>query len=236
MTIGQLLSRIYSAGNHRALSFISRFMPEKGAVLMLHSVGGNPDYEFNIPTEKFEKLLTALSNENIIHLGDWEKAADFFALSADDVPQDFYVNAFPLLKKHGIPFTIFVATSLLDTDGYITTEQLKEMAASPLCTVGSHGVNHSFFRSLNKDERHDELAGSKRTLEKIIGKPVELYAFPYGSYYACGYHNKKQVLDNYKYGFGTVNAYITHPRLLKKYFLPRINVNSALIDKLTSSN
>ena len=230
-----LFFRIIGKICHVFGAFAGRILPKKGVVYMLHEISDS-DGEFCISSAVLEAFLASLDKEKVIHLEDWESKEDFIAITIDDVPENFYHNGFPLFRKYGIPFTIFVATSLLDTDGYITTEQLKEMAASPLCTIGSHGVNHSFFRSLNKDERHDELADSKRTLEKIIGKPVELYAFPYGSYYACGYRNKKQVLDYYKYGFGTVNAHITHPRFLKKYFLPRINVNSALIDKLTSSN
>ena len=65
----------------------------------------------------------------------------------------------------------------------------------------------------------------------LVNKPIELFAFPYGSYYACGLINKKFVLDTYKYGFCTVKSPITAPLVMPKYFLPRENVDTSFIDK-----
>ena len=101
---------------------------------------------------------------------------------------------------------------------------LKEMADSELCTVGSHGWKHEFFYKFNKKGIRQDLESSKKHLESLIGMSVELYAFPYGSFYACGLKHKHLVSDYYKYGFGTVAVPITNPSLLPKYFLPRINV------------
>ena len=67
---------------------------------------------------------------------------------------------------------------------------------------------------------------------QLIGKPVEMYAFPYGSYYACGYANKYLAGDVYKYAFSTIACPITKPLLLKRFFLPRINVNVEFINSL----
>ena len=61
---------------------------------------------------------------------------------------------------------------------------------------------------------------------------VEMFAFPYGSYYACGYANKHLAGDVYKYAFGTVACPITKPSLLKIYYLPRINVDMEFLNLL----
>lgn len=203
---------------------------------MLHWIGDEKQDEetepFRLSIGLFRVFLKWLKKQNVIHLVDWEKSLDFYALTIDDVPENFYMKAFPLLKEERIPFTLFVNVSLLGKEGYITKEQLVEMSQCPLCTVGSHGVGHGEYALLDKKEAKDDLVSSKRELEMIIGKPVEMFAFPYGSYYACGYRNKHIAGEVYKYAFGTVACPITEPSLLKSYFLPRINVDEKLIDNL----
>lgn len=208
------------------------FVPQ-GKVLMLHWVGDEAlDDEcepFRISVAQCKRLLLWLKSKNSIRLENWEHSDDFYALTIDDVPENFYHNAFPLLKEYGIPFTLFVNFSLLNKKGFITKEQLLDMSQCQLCTIGSHGVNHSEYALLDKEEALRDLKESKRELEQLIGKPVEMYAYPYGSYYACGYTNKHVAGEVYKYAFGTVACPITKPLLLKRYFLPRINVDVELI-------
>lgn len=202
-----------------------------GWIYMIHNVGGS-EGEFNISTDQFEKLLNYLSQKNVIRLENLEHEADFTALSIDDVPASFYYNAYPLLKKYKIPFTLFVSCSLLDTEGYITTDMLQEMSACGLCTVGSHGWEHDYYCKFDEESARKDLVTSKTQIENIIDGVVELYAFPYGSFYACGMKQKHLVKDYYKYGFGTVSCPITSPSSLPNYFLPRINLTKEIIDKI----
>lgn len=203
---------------------------------MLHWVGDDDQGEemepFRITTQQCIKLLQWIKTKNVVRLENFVGEKDFYALTIDDVPENFYKNAYPLIKETEIPFTLFVNVSLLNKSGYITTAQLKEMSESPFCTVGSHGVSHTFFAEMKEEEALADLEKSKSQLESLIGKKVELYAFPYGSYYACGFRNKHLVNNVYKYGFGTVACPITEPMLLNKYFLPRINVSEKFLRKL----
>lgn len=203
---------------------------------MLHWVGDEVQDEetepYRISTDQCKKFLQWLKGKNTIRLENWEKEQDFFALTIDDVPENFYHNAYPLLEEAGIPFTLFVNTLLLDSQGFITRAQLLEMSQSRLCTIGSHGVSHGEFALLNKEQALRDLQDSKRKLEQIIGKPVEMFAYPYGSYYACGYANKHLAGEVYKYAFGTVACSITKPSFLKNYYLPRINVDKNNLNML----
>lgn len=214
----------------------AKLFSEKGKVLMLHWVGDEVQDEetepFRISTEQCRKLFQWLKSKNTIRLENWEKEQDFFALTIDDVPENFYHNAYPLLKEAGIQFTLFVNVLLLGKEEFITREQLVEMSKNELCTIGSHGVGHGEFALLNKEQALRDLQDSKRELEQIIGKPVEMFAYPYGSYYACGYANKHLAREVYKYAFGTVACPITKPSFLKKYYLPRINVDKDNLNTL----
>ncbi len=109
---------------------------------------------------------------------------------------------------------------------------LEELADCNLCTVGSHGWSHSYFKNFSVFEAKKDLLSSKKYIEKIINKEINLYAFPYGSFFACGHKNIDIVGNYYMCGFSTVPIPITKPTLLSTYFLPRINVNKKIIKSL----
>lgn len=231
-----ILRRVIGKCCHLFYTYAASFFTPRGRVLMLHWIGDEKQDDetepFRLSKEQFRIFLEWLKKQNVVHLKEWETAVDFYALTIDDVPENFYVNAFPLLKGEKIPFTLFVNVSLLGNEGFITKEQLIEMSQCPLCTIGSHGINHGEFSLFDKKEALSDLVSSKCELEKIIGKPIEIFAFPYGSYYACGYTNKHIAGEVYKYAFSTVACPITRPSLQKKYFLPRINVDKKYISIL----
>lgn len=224
-------NRIVSKVIHTFFVLLSKILKQRGRVYMLHSVGDG-SHEFNVSVFSFERLLQHLQGKNVIRLEEWEKGKDFICLTFDDVADSFYYNAYPLLKKYNIPFTIFVSCSLLDTDNFITTEMLKEIADCELCTIGSHGWKHSFYTNFNKEDAAEDLLSSKQKIEEITHRPVEIYAFPFGSIYACGLRKKSLVESFYKYGFGTISSPLTMPNFLPSYFLPRIKVDDTFISNL----
>jgi peptidoglycan/xylan/chitin deacetylase (PgdA/CDA1 family) len=64
----------------------------------------------------------------------------------------------------------------------MTTQQMKELAASPLATIGTHGYYHNDLARINIGNAAEELSLSKQYLENIIEKKISSIAFPYGSY------------------------------------------------------
>lgn len=217
-----LFFRIIGKICHVFGAFAGRILPKKGVVYMLHEISDS-DGEFCISSAVLEAFLASLDKEKVIHLEDWESKEDFIAITIDDVPENFYHNGFPLFQKYGIPFTIFVSTSLLDTPGFLNAAQLKELAQCELCTVGSHGTAHEFYKSFSREEKIRFLEDSKKKLSEICNRPIDLFAFPYGSVYACGFRDKKLVSKYYRYGFGTIASKVTKKNILPSYFLPRIN-------------
>lgn len=230
------LKRIIGKFSHLFYIYTANCFAPRGKVFMLHWVGDeilDAEHEpYRISTNQFHKLIQWLKLHNIIRLENWENEKNFYALTIDDVPENFYQNAFPSLKEAGLPFTLFVNVSLLDKEGFITKEQLLEMSRYELCTIGSHGVSHEEYTLFNSEEALKDLEVSKMELERLIGKSVEMYAYPYGSFYACGYRHKNLAKGVYKYSFGTVACPITKPLLLKKYFLPRINVDVEFVNSI----
>lgn len=201
---------------------------------MMHSIGDNKR-TFNISSFSFDRLLHFLSSKNVISLGNMNKETDYYALSFDDVRDSFYYNGYPLLKKYHVPFTAFVTCSLLDTEGHITTDQLKILAQDPLCTIGSHGLTHTKYVYKNRMELEYEFKESKQVLESITGIKVNLFAFPYGSFAAVGLSTIKFGLTCYDAGFSTISIPVTVTQLLPASFLPRINVTEKNLDKIIRS-
>lgn len=166
-----LLARAFSHYWMKWRSLLGKFLPAKGTVLMLHNVvsgngcgGGQP---FDLQVVRFVNLVDRLEFKNVVRLEDWQKQKDYFyALTFDDVAESFYLNAYPILKKNGLPFTLFVNLSLIGKPGYINKEQLNVLASDPLCTIGSHGVHHEYYRDLDDSQIKSELHDSKAYLEE----------------------------------------------------------------------
>jgi peptidoglycan/xylan/chitin deacetylase (PgdA/CDA1 family) len=64
----------------------------------------------------------------------------------------------------------------------MTVSELEALAAEPLITLGAHTISHCDLDYRTRAEQQVEIAGSKEQLEKIIGRPVEHFSYPYGSF------------------------------------------------------
>jgi peptidoglycan/xylan/chitin deacetylase (PgdA/CDA1 family) len=64
----------------------------------------------------------------------------------------------------------------------MTREQIRQLSASAYATIGAHGHYHNDLSLLNINDASNELVFCRQYLEKIIQKPVNSFAFPYGAY------------------------------------------------------
>ncbi|WP_428330841.1 polysaccharide deacetylase family protein [Mucilaginibacter sp.] len=64
----------------------------------------------------------------------------------------------------------------------MTTEQIRELSASPFLTIGAHGYYHNDLAKIGIQDAAEEMSFSKQYLENLTGKEVNSLAFPYGSY------------------------------------------------------
>jgi peptidoglycan/xylan/chitin deacetylase (PgdA/CDA1 family) len=100
--------------------------------------------------------------------------------------------AVPLLLRHGIPFTYFVATDYVlggrpfphDVGRGVplapnTLDQLRELAAAGV-EIGGHTRTHADVANLSADQLVHEIAGCKHELEDALDLSVRYLAFPYG--------------------------------------------------------
>ena len=149
-----------------------------------------------------------------------------YVITVDDGLDDTYTYIYQKMKQLKLPFTIFVSADLVGKPGYITKEQLIEMANDSLVTIGSHGCSHVSLKECKEEFLEYEIIESKQKLEKIIQRKVEYFAYPFGDY---NKQAKKMVKRaGYKFAFGV------KPRkcnfIIKQIFrfdLPRYNLTNA---------
>jgi len=98
----------------------------------------------------------------------------------DDGYQSTYDKAFPILEKYSYPATAFIITSAVGESGYMTIEQILDLANKGW-EIGSHTVSHVDLTELSDDQLSYELLESKKYLERF-GLKVENFSSPYGEY------------------------------------------------------
>lgn len=143
------------------------------------------------------------------------------SVTFDDVPDNFYTNAYPILKRENIPFTLFVADKFIDTPGFLTGKQLQILSKDILCTIGAHTISH---QQLSKTKNSlEEMRLSKNKLEELLERDVEYLAYPYGKHSSINHKIMYQAKKiGFKRAFGTINAPITYFTRNFKFYLPRV--------------
>lgn len=102
-------------------------------------------------------------------------------ITFDDGYEDNYLYAYPVLRRYGIMGNFMVATSLLETEGYMNWTQLAEMAESNLVSIYNHTAHHVDIGNATKEQSLGEIVQAKDALEKKLGINSPIFAYPYGS-------------------------------------------------------
>lgn len=103
-------------------------------------------------------------------------------ITFDDGYEDFYKNAYPVLKKYNFKATIFMIAGYVDKGNYyLNSNQLRELQNNGI-DIESHTVFHERLSTLSYQKQLKTLADSKIILERFLNKKVNYIAFPYGSY------------------------------------------------------
>lgn len=186
-------------------------------VLGYHKFEDRPRDMLAIAPQAFREQMQTLKNAGIpvISLKDflaWKKGEKAIPpksvlITIDDGFISGYSVAWPILKEFGYPFVMYVYTKYVDVGGKsITWDQLREMRDAGV-EFGSHSVSHDNMVRPKKlkggdyqEWLHNELFGSKRTLESQLNLPITTFAFPYGI------HNPQIVKEALKGGYTVLFA------------------------------
>ena len=122
----------------------------------------------------------------LARLASASEAAGHAALTFDDGLVDNAETLAPLLAEEGVPATVFVVSGWLGRPHrsvpwtrIMNEAELGELRATGV-EIGAHTISHPDLSELSYETALEELAGSKRQLEAVLGEPVEVAAYPYG--------------------------------------------------------
>ena len=126
-------------------------------------------------------LAASMSSRRAIPVGRLPQELDgaFYSLTFDDGCASDYTHVFPVLQELGLRATFFVVPTLVDTPGYVTWAQLREMVAAGM-EVGSHSLTHPFVDQLDEAGLRREFGESKAIIEARLGLPVRAASLPRG--------------------------------------------------------
>jgi len=180
----------------QALVRTSRSAPARGASLLIyHRIGGGTPDELDLPTAAFARQLDALEGHDVVALDtaldrlDEGDTRPTVVLTFDDGFDDVHANAWPLLRERGLPFTVYLASGFVGEtmvwEGStakgragrgMTWEQLGELVASGLCTVGNHTHGHVRPEVLGEAE----LDRCTEAVEDHLGVTPRHFTYPWG--------------------------------------------------------
>lgn len=133
-----------------------------------------------------------------------------------------------ILQKYDYAGTVFVITSEIGKNGYLSLEDLKKLSQEGW-EIGSHTFNHLDLTKLSAEDLKTELQGSKQWLEKQ-GFKIYSLAYPYGEY------NKEvtKIAKKYYSVARTVNYGINSLPLSKNqlYTLKSVDVNKYSVEEV----
>lgn len=168
-------------------------------ILTYHSIDESRSV-ISIDRETFERHVRWLASgavrvttvEELLRLPAEESG---IALTFDDAFENFAAVAWPLLREHGLPATVFVVSAhagrtnawggrpepglpelpLMDWD---TLARLAEEGLE----IGSHTASHRRLTGLDPERCRAELVESRRAIQENTGVDPRGFAYPYGAF------------------------------------------------------
>jgi peptidoglycan/xylan/chitin deacetylase (PgdA/CDA1 family) len=102
-------------------------------------------------------------------------------LTFDDASAGQYTQALPVLRRHRFVATFFVMTVVLGKPGWLTRAQVRALDRAGM-TIGAHTWDHKDVTTYAGSDWTTEIEAPTRELERLVGHPVRLFAYPYGLY------------------------------------------------------
>lgn len=145
--------------------------------------------DYIVPIDNFREQIKLLA-DNGYHTIQPDQLYDYLVkgaplpskpvmISFDDSREEHYTIADKELSKYGFKGVYFIMTVALNRPGYMTKEQVKQLADEGN-TIGSHTWNHSNVKNYIDDDWGKQIDKPSKQLEEITGKPIQYFAYPFG--------------------------------------------------------
>ncbi len=101
-------------------------------------------------------------------------------VTMDDGDPSVIRLAAPIFERHRIPYVVYVVPGRIGRANHMTVAELRALADRGV-EIGSHTLTHRSVPGLAARDMTEELNGSKKQIEDIIGREVTSFAYPFGT-------------------------------------------------------
>ena len=205
---------------------------DSAAFIMYHRFGEDAYPSTSISVAQFDAHLAELKSGPYTVLPVQEILAAMRAgkalpdrtvgITIDDAYLSVFTQAWPRLRKAGLPFTLFVATQPIDNGAknYMSWDQIRAMRDAGV-TIGSQSETHLHMAEANEAQNRRDLQRSQDRFKAVLGEAPTLFAYPYGEASSA---TRKFVIEQ-----GFIAAFGQHSGIADRtgdaFFIPRFAFN-----------
>jgi len=164
-------------------------------VLLYHRVGGGSALEIDLDAHRFDDQIAAVAAtgralplggalEQLAAVSEPSEPSSV-VVTFDDGTADFVDVALPILVRHQVPATLYVATGFIE-DGLpfpasgrpVSWSALRDACSTGLVDIGSHTHTHRLLDRTPPAEAADELDRSMGLIGERLGRVALDFAYP----------------------------------------------------------
>jgi peptidoglycan/xylan/chitin deacetylase (PgdA/CDA1 family) len=171
-------------------------VPEPGVVILLyHRVGGTTTLDVDLEPGVFDDQMALLQESGaVVSLEEAlerltangvTRPGPSIVVTFDDGTADFADVAMPIMQRHDIPVTLYVATAFVEEGRHfpenglpLSWSALADVRATGLVNIGSHTHNHRLLDRVSEIEAGDELDRSIDVIGHRLGIRPRDFAYP----------------------------------------------------------
>jgi peptidoglycan/xylan/chitin deacetylase (PgdA/CDA1 family) len=175
---------------------VDRLRPDVDGVVILlyHRVGGGSSLEIDLDASRFDDQIAAVAARGAVSLGtaldqltapDPPAGAPAVVITFDDGTADFVDVALPILVRHRVPVTLYLATDFVEGGASvpagtrpISWSGLRDACATGLVDVGSHTHSHRLLDRITEADAAGELDRSVGLIGEHLGRAAADFAYP----------------------------------------------------------
>jgi peptidoglycan/xylan/chitin deacetylase (PgdA/CDA1 family) len=140
-------------------------------------------------------------------------------LTFDDGYRSDYRAALPVLRSHGWPGVLNLEVHNLTVSWGLSPGRVRRLIAAGW-EVDAHTITHPDLTKVDSEQLRREVAGSRATIRRRFGVPVDFFCYPAGRYDAA------VVAEVRRAGYlGATTTQIGLARPSELYTLPRVRVS-----------
>ena len=169
--------------------------PGRGVIVLIyHRVGRLSSLDVDLPSDLFDAQMAELAATGRVRSLDVAldaltssdaPPADPIVITFDDGTADFADVALPILDRHRLPVTIYLATDFVDRGidfpnhgRPLSWAAVRDCANTGLVTVGSHTHTHALLDRLPPTAIADELDRADELVAEHVGTRPAHFAYP----------------------------------------------------------